>query len=190
MCFYITATLPEGSQLENLGSIFNKYEMEFSKIHNNKVKSQLRPKELYFRATKSYCDCDSILGSLNQQQEYQKLYDSKKVKTLKKKKWSEERIKNWIEDKLKNKDPKKRNKLTPIEIEKKLNRWTKFIQEILNNKTVSRIGIIKHWYSGGLEDEQIIIKKTIKIPLNQITHELLLNLPEDTLYEFFPNYNY
>ena len=81
MCFYITATLPEGTQLENLGKILDKYKMEFSKIHNIKVESQLRPKELYFRATRSYCDCDTILGSLNQQQEYKKLYDSKKVKT-------------------------------------------------------------------------------------------------------------
>jgi len=190
MCFYITATLPEGTQLENLGSILDKYEMEFSQIHNLKVKSQLRPKELYFRATRSYCDCDSILGSLNRQQEYQKLYNSKKVKTLKKKKWSEERINDWIDDKLKNKDPKKRKKLTSLEIETKLNRWTKFIQELLNNKIVSRIGILKHWYSGGLEEEEFIVKKTEKILLNDISQELLLNLNEDTLYEFFPNYNY
>ena len=190
MCFYITATLPEGTRLENLGSILDKYEMEFSEIHNRIVESQLRPKELYFRATKSYCDCDTVLGSLNRYQEYQKLYNSKKVKTLKKKKWSEERISNWIDDKLKNKDPQKRKKLTSLEIEKKLNRWTKFIQELLNNKIVSRMGILNHWYSGGLEDEEFIIKKTEKILLKEITQELLLNLNEDTLYEFFPNYNY
>ena len=190
MCFYITATLPKKTSLENLSSIINKYKMDFTEIQNKKIKSQLRSEELYLRATRDYCDCDSILGSLNPQQEYQKLYNSKKVKTLKKKKWSEERITSWIEDKIKNKNIEKKTKLTPLEIETKLNRWTKFIQELLNNKDVSRVGILKHWYSGGLEDEEFIIKKTEKIKLSEITEELLLNLNEDTLYEFLPNYNY
>ena len=65
------AIIPAGTRLENLGSILDKYEMEFSEIHNRTVESQLRPKELYFRATKSYCDCDTVLGSLNRNQEYQ-----------------------------------------------------------------------------------------------------------------------
>ncbi|KKL57919.1 hypothetical protein LCGC14_1646340 [marine sediment metagenome] len=86
MCFYITATLPKKTSLENLSSIINKYKMDFTEIQNKKIKSQLRSEELYLRATRGHCNCDSILGSLNPQQEYQKLYNSKKVKTLKKKK--------------------------------------------------------------------------------------------------------
>ena len=52
MCFYITATMPKGTQLENIREILELYRMEFSEINNRMVKAQLRPGELYFRATK------------------------------------------------------------------------------------------------------------------------------------------
>lgn len=55
-------------------------------LKNANVSYQLRPEELYFRATKDYCDCDTILGSLNRLNEYQTLLNSKKVKALRKKK--------------------------------------------------------------------------------------------------------
>ena len=88
MCYYITSTLPKDVNLEELQQIFNNYNMEFSSIENKVVISQLRPGELYFRVTKEYCDCDTILGSLNNLQEYQTLLHSKKVRKLKKKKWT------------------------------------------------------------------------------------------------------
>ncbi len=106
MCFYITATLPKGTKIVSLRKILDTYKMEFSKIHNPFIESQLRPNELCFRATKDYCDCDTVLGSLNRLQDFQTLNNSKKVKTLKKKNWSEEDINKWIDQKLKTKSKK------------------------------------------------------------------------------------
>jgi hypothetical protein len=186
MCFYITATLPKGTKIDNFRKILDMYKMEFSKIHNSFIESQLRPNELYFRATMDYCDCDTVLGSLNKLQDFQTLYNSKKVKTLKKKNWSEEDIHKWIDQKLKTKNKKTGKKLTPIESKEQINRWINFLHDLLDNKAVSRIGLLKHWYNKGLDDERIQIKENKKISINGITQEYLLNLEEDVLYEFLP----
>ncbi|MFW9821655.1 MAG: hypothetical protein ACFFE4_01890 [Candidatus Thorarchaeota archaeon] len=190
MCFYITATLPKGTQIEEITEILESHQMKFSEIDNRIVKSQLRSGELYFRLTKAYCDCDTILGSLNSLQEYQTLAKSKKVKTLKKKKWTDEQINDWIKEKLKNCEKDLNKKYTSTEINLRLSRWTKFLNDLLDKKKVSRIGLLKHWYVGGLEEEEIKIMKTEKIGIKQVNSDLLLNLSEDILYEFLPSYDF
>lgn len=155
--------------------------MAFSPLKNTHVSSQLRPEELYLRATKDYCDCDTILGSYNQFKSYQKLLNSKKVKTLRKKKWTEEQIDEWIKEKLNKKEPKSGKKLTPLEEELEINRWLDLLHGLLNSKKVSRIGLLKHWYAKGLQDEEIRIKKTENANINAITSDYLLNLEEFSL---------
>jgi hypothetical protein len=190
MCFYLTATLPKKTKIEPLRQIFDEHNMSFSPLHNEFIESQLRPEEQYFRATKNYCDCDTILGSLNHDRKFQTLHKSKKVKALRKKKWSEEEINNWINDKLKSEANERGRKFTQNETNNETERWIRLLHKLLDNKIISRIGILKHWYSKGLEDEEISIKKTERIIIDEITSDFLLNLSEDVLYEFFPKYNY
>ena len=190
MCFYITATLPKEAKLEELQGIFNVYSMAFSPIKNERIQTQLRPGELYFRATKEYCDCDTILGSLNKLKEYQNLLNSKKVKTLRKKNWTEQEIDYWIKEKLEKKDDKTKQKLSPLEQEKEIKKWNDFIHSLLDTKKVTRVGLLKHWYSKGLQSENISIKKIERINVNEVNSEFLLNLEEDVLYEFFPSYSF
>ncbi|MHA2049349.1 MAG: hypothetical protein ACW986_07015 [Promethearchaeota archaeon] len=190
MCFYITATLPEGTQVNSFRKILDEYHLAFTQVNNPLVVSQLRPGELYLRATKSYCDCDTVLGSLNSLQDFQKLSNSKKVKTLRKKKWSEEEISMWINDRLKAKQDKKKNKHSPIEESLKSVAWIKFLHSLLDKKVVSRVGLLKHWYTKGLTDEDIKLKKTERITVNNLTREFLLNIEEDVLYEFLPVYQF
>ncbi len=190
MCFYITATLPKGTQIENIREILELYKMEFSEIQNHFVQAQLRAGELYFRATKDYCDCDTVLGSLNSLKDFQTISKSKKIKALKKKNWTDEEINNWINEKVRTKQIKNSKKFIPVERNERLNRWIHFFHEILDDKKVSHIGILKHWYSRGLENEEIKIRKTQRISINEVNPDLLLNLYEDTLYEIFPIYNF
>ncbi|MFX0074196.1 MAG: hypothetical protein ACFE96_02040 [Candidatus Hermodarchaeota archaeon] len=188
MCYYITATLPKEADLLSLKPVFEKHKMSFTSVMNEKVLAQLRPGELYFRATKKYCDCDTILGSQTRPQEYENLLKSKKVKTLRKKNWSEQQIEAWIMEKIAKKPHKKGLKKTSREIEEEINNWINFVNVILN--TNKRIGILKHWYNSSLISEDIRIKKTEQINLKDLTEEKLLNLEEDVLYEFFPSYSY
>ena len=191
MCFYITATLPKDVDLEQLKDIFNEYNMAFNPIENDNIQSQLRTGELYFRATKDYCDCDTILGSLNKLQKYQNLLNSQKVRTLKKKKWTDEEIDKWIKEKLQKKASSTiGKKLTPMEIDEKIKRWLDFLRSLLDDKKASRIGLLKHWYDKALQTEEITLTRTEKINIDKISPEFLLNLEEDVLYEFLPTYSF
>ena len=190
MCFYITATLPGKTKIESLKKVFEESKMVFNPIRNKFVESQIRIGEKYFRITKDYCDCNTILGAFNIKKEYQTLMKSKKVKALKKRKWTDEQIDAWINEKIKNKEMPIERKLTKIEKEEKINRWLDFLHTLLDNKLVSRIGLLKHWYNSGLEDEEFQIKKIEKVKINSITSEILLDIDEDVLYEFFPSYTY
>ena len=186
MCFYITTTLPKKTDIESFRDILNKYNMVFSPIDNSTFSSQLRPGELLFRATKDYCDCDTSLGILNQHRAYQKLLNSKKVKTLRKKKWTQSQIDEWIKEKLQKKSPHSKRSITENERQLDAERWGNFIQEIL--KKVKRIGVFKHWYSASIENEAVSIKRTERIDLQELNANYLLNLEEDVLYEFFPQF--
>lgn len=188
MCYYITATLPKETNLLNLKPIFEQFNMSFTSVRNEKVEVQLRPGELYFRATKKYCDCDSVLGSRTHPQEYEKLLKSKKVKTLRKKKWSGEQIEEWIMEKIASKSHKKDLKKSSQEIKEEIDNWINFVKNILKDN--KRIGLLKHWYKSSLDNEEIQIKKTEQINLTDLTAEKLLKLEEDVLYEFFPIYPY
>ena len=189
LCFYLTSTLPKNTNLERLRDLFDRFDMEFSSIQNPAIQNQLRPGELYFRTTRDYCDCDTIIGTLNSSEEYKKLLQSEKVRKLKKKKWTDEQIDKWIKEKLPITNPKLA-KLTDVERNNKIQRWTGFIHSILGTKQVKRIGILKHWYDKGLENEEFAIKQSKIMKVNELNEDLLLNMEEDVLYEFIPIYKY
>ena len=91
----------EHLELEKVREALYNYNMVFSQINSKSIQSYLKAGQLSFRPTKEYCDCDTALGSFSRQNEYEKLLQSKKVKTLKKKKWTLEQIDKWIWEKLK-----------------------------------------------------------------------------------------
>lgn len=183
MCFYITATLPNDTKIESLKEILDTYNMVFSPVNNNSIKPQLYPKELYLRATKDYCDCDTSLGLLNRSNEYQKLLNSKKVKALRKKKWTQNQINEWIQEKLKKIPQSQKKSITEAEKQQDIERWRDFILNMI--KSVKRIGFLKHWYEGSIENEDIVIKRKEKVKIKDLSIDYLLNIEEDVLYEFY-----
>ncbi len=185
MCYYITLTLPNDKKLEIVREILHVYDMIFSQINNKSIQSYLKPGQLNFRPTKKYCDCDTALGAFNRQNEYVKLLQSKKVRHLKKKKWTQEQIDNWIWEKIDKRKPHIKKYITPMERENEITKWLNFFHEIVNLESISRVGLLKHWYNFTLENEKIILKRIEKVDLNDINKEFLLDLEEDVLYEFF-----
>jgi hypothetical protein len=187
MCYYITAILPKETKIEALIPVFDTYEMVFDPVNNENVKSQLRSGKLYFRPTQGYCDCDTVLGSLDISQKHESLVDSKKVKKLRKKGWSEEEINNWVTEKTQKERAKKqkKDKFWPEFRNQQATRWIYFLRELLDTGLTSHVGLLIHWYKGGLASEQIELKKTQRINIESISAEILMHLKEDVLYEFF-----
>jgi len=185
MCYYITLTLPNDKELEKVREILYDYNMIFSQINNKSIQSYLNAGQLNFRPTKEYCDCDTALGALNRHNEYEKLLLSKKVRNLKKKKWTQEQIDNWIWDKIYKSKPHVKKYITPMERENEITKWLTFLHEITDLESISQIGILKHWYNSNLENEEILLKRKQKVNLNGVDKDFLLYLEEDVLYEFF-----
>ena len=186
MCYYITATLPKDTKIDSLKPILGKFDMEFSILKNANITSQLRPDEIYLRATKSYCDCNTSLGSLSITPEYFKMLKSQKIRELRKKRWTDEQIHLWILEKINNKKPKGHDNLTPVEKDIEINNWINFITNVLSKNKLNRVGLLKHWYSKGLSDEEFLIKNTERISLKELNSGILLNFEDDVLYEFNP----
>lgn len=186
MCYYITATLPKDTKLDSLKPILGKFDMAFSILKNTNITSQLRPDEIYLRATKSYCDCNTSLGSRSITPEYNKMLKSQKIRELRKKRWTDEQIHLWILEKINNKKPKGHDNLTPIEKDIEINNWINFITNVLSKNKLNRVGLLKHWYSKGLSDEEFLIKNTERISLKELNSGILLNFEDDVLYEFNP----
>jgi len=184
MCYYITLILPNDTELEKVRELLYDYNMIFSQINNKSINSYLKAGQLNFRPTKEYCDCDTALGAFNRQNEYEKLLQSKKVKNLKKKKWTQEQIDNWVWEKINKSKPHVKKYITPMERENEIKKWLTFLHEMVNLETISQIGILKHWYHSTLENEEIILKRKEKVNLNDINKDFLLHLEEDVLYEF------
>ncbi len=183
MCFYITSVLPENVKLEELRPIFNKYNMSFVPIVNPYVQEQLKKGEMYFQATNDYCDCDTYLGMLDTSEAYKKLLGSSKVRKLRNKKWTELQIDEWIKNKLTDVNPKFK-KLTEVEKRIKYERWEGLLKSLLTEKNVDRVGILKHWYSKNLENEEIRIIKRRIVKFAEVCEDFLLHLKEDVLYDF------
>ncbi|MBY9008324.1 MAG: hypothetical protein KGD74_00500 [Candidatus Lokiarchaeota archaeon] len=186
MCYYITATLPKDTKLDSLKPFLGKFDMDFSLLKNTNITSQLRPDEIYLRATKSYCDCNTTLGSRSITPEYNKMLKSQKVRGLRKKRWTDEQIHLWILEKINNKKPKGHENLTLIEKDIEINNWINFLTQLLGKNKLTRVGILKHWYSKGLSNEDFLIKNTEHISVKELNSGMLLNLEDDVLYEFYP----
>ncbi|NHI94104.1 MAG: hypothetical protein EAX96_16560 [Candidatus Lokiarchaeota archaeon] len=185
MCFYISAILPRETKIKDIQPIIEKYKMGFSFIDNKSIMGQIKQGELHVRATRNYCDCDSVLGSNSTGTRKKLLMESKKVKKLKQNGWSAEQIDEWLEDKIKKTKQTKGKKWWP-ELQRKLaNEWIQFLNELINS--VSKIGLFKHWYEDNLEDETITIRETKRVNLNQDIYDTLLKMDEDIVYEFYRN---
>lgn len=184
MCFYITATLPPNKEMEKVKVILNKHGMKLLQINNKPMKSYLLNDEVYFRPTSTYCDCDTSLGVFNRQREYDELLQSKKVKHLRKKNWTEEQVDNCIKEKLSNTEPKLKKSITFMERENDIKKWFSLIHDIISLENISHIGILKHWYQSSLENEVLKVKKREKVNIAEIDKEFLFNIEDDVLYEF------
>jgi hypothetical protein len=79
----------------------------------------------------------------------------------------------------------KKDKYWPEFRNQQASRWINILRQLLDTGLTSRIGLLIHWYNSGLDSEQIEIKKTQRIYIKSISVEVLMNLKEDVLYEFF-----
>lgn len=185
MCHFITGVIDRKSSLDNLNDLGCDNIITFHVCDNLFIKSQLRANEVHVARNRKYCDCGTELGMLARRPSPEALSVGKsEIDRLKKKGWSERKIQRWIADREKNAEKAKikydnlaNGKHPDVE------NWLQYFRKVFSDPQISHLGLLLHWYSGGLADERIAVKQRKRIKVNDLTAEILLKMEEDVIYD-------
>jgi hypothetical protein len=175
MCQYITIVLPTEIKLEKVKQSFTKHGLGCRPFQNKFVHKQIPNGGQLINTTSKMCDCDSVIASAS--------YPSKSdiqqndIERLKSKGWSTTKIKNWTESKTK-------SNTQTINRDQERDNWIKFLQEIIIENKIGKVGLYIHWYEDKIEDEEIVFNSQNRISIRNINGDQLDNLHYDILYEF------
>lgn len=188
MCHFITATLPGNVDRKRAAEIFARHKLNFEEIDNESVRKHLESGDLYFLTTSGHCDCGTVLGSehrdpgLNAEEKEQ--FRRREIEKLKKKGWSQTKIDRWFKEAELTEEKEKRSEEFAHEYAARFaSDWVAFIQNMLNTKVGPRIGLLVHFYSGGLSSRIPIVEKK-RVNLRELDEGVLLQMSEDVIYEF------
>lgn len=186
MCHFITATLPQGANIDLAIQVFRSHDLGFKVVHNPRVSTQLNPGETYILTTKGQCDCGTALGSLNRGPSKDLNFESE-LANLRKQGWSGAKVQRWL--KQKREAEEKRKEEVDARAEGGMadaQRWVNLVNELLQSGHANKVGVLLHLYHGGVETERINISERRKLRLADLTPNYVMRMSEDVLYEFLP----
>ena len=163
--------------MSNIKSIFENNDFTFSLIKSHHI-IPLSEEMVFFRFTDFPHDNDTLIGFCQRNI----INIQKFEKKLQRKKWSKGKIDRFIKDKQKSLEQNYQSRNPWNEdINKSFTRWYNLIAKLLTLNEVVNVGIIYHWYSSLIENDQIepVFKKNIKI--KELQTETLSMLMEDEL---------
>lgn len=175
MCTFITATINEGADLKALEPVFTRWCEGFKVFTHRAIEMQL-PAERVYLLHKGHCDCGTEIGC--GPTSYLAHIADKDLKKLEKKGWSEARIRRWQMEKLAAQERPKPKLLPDVDD------WLELIREVLGTPTVNTFGLMHHFYSGKLEDNDFTIQVLPQKSIDEAQPSDLYTLRSDRLQEF------
>ena len=186
MCTYITAVVSAGADEAALRQIADRWGHGWEAIDNPHVQAQLKTGERYFLTTRKRCDCGTALGSAGPEWRHRRKDPTDRVPELRRKGWSEAKIARWLEDKQRAAGHHERKEAwlagQPPGPEEEM--WLGFLREALGGGAARGIGLLLHWYSGGVDSERISVKARSAVPLAVGSEDLLRRMEYGHLYMF------
>ncbi len=184
MCYFVTATIPDSSSVGQLNKLAEKHGLKFSAIHNSFVENQLPNALIYLEKDSTNCDCDTVLGSLNRYNSETLDYKAQ-IDKLKRKGWTQVKIKRWLSEKKGAQDKLERERLDQKDHwYQKAADWLEFLQAVTSEREIGRFGILLHFYRSNSETEKVHLKSVKIVSLKEIDASYLMEIDEDTLYQF------
>ena len=181
MCHFITGVFSGKVTIESINAIGKDFALKFEYSENDFVQSQLKASEHYIAKVSKYCDCGTLLGSLNKEKanNLQRI-EKAEFEKLKKKGWSESKIERFIADK--NKSIQKQ--AFSLEQQREyaiegIKKWTDFINRLFSETSIETFGLLLHWYG---QNERIKISSREIVSITDFTGMKLLEMDEDKLY--------
>jgi hypothetical protein len=181
MCYFITATLPEGADADRVREIARRHNLAWVPVDNPDIQNQLRRGESYFVTADKHCQCGTALGESRRESEPKPPDYFHQLKTLRKQGWSETRIGRWLEQK-QDRRQRKAEKLRGARAAE-LDNWVSFIRTVIEVGAARSLGLLLHFYRTGPATETIRMTRRVQ-PAGKLGADDLFSMDEDVLYEF------
>ena len=106
------------------------------------------------------------------------------IDKLIKKGWGKKKIDRWFHEAKLTADKQSRtDELRHESAEARASDWVAFIEDILQSGAVTRIGLLLHYYTGGLSSRLLITGRN-RVTLKELSENVFLQMSEDVIYEF------
>ncbi len=184
MCIFITATMAPRGDETAVRRLAESALLNWEPLVNPVVLSQLHPGERTFSTTRGTCDCGTEIGISHRSNGPARDPDiSRSVQNFRKKGWSEAKIDRWVAQTAAN--SARRREAVAVRLSgphPEIDRWIQFLSAVLTGYHADWIGILVHWYGGGVADEALAIGTNRWLSTADLTEDCLLGLEDDTLY--------
>ena len=160
------------------------HQRKWDLIENHTLENSLRDGETYYLTTQGMCDCGTGLGVLAGDPAVREPDYTRKVKRLRQKGWSDAKIERWIENKERGRNVRLSEADCLDDPPADVVRWMNFIEEVLDSKSATYVGLLVHWYEGLIETERINVVDRKWIHYGEVNSEYLLRADEDVIHTF------
>ncbi|MBI5479116.1 MAG: hypothetical protein HY906_09680 [Deltaproteobacteria bacterium] len=186
MCIFITATMPQGTNLGALAAVGRMYGPRFAPVTNAVVQPQLPPGSLYLVKQCAQCDCGTVLGSVRAREERGDSIEHE-VEKRKRAGWSARKLERWLAEK---RTTEARNARVAEDHaaarQPEAESWLAYLRAAVGVVRPHVFGLLLHFYRTGPATERLTLAQTVRVPLPTATPETLLRLEEDVLHLFVP----
>lgn len=185
MCDFITGILAGSFELDKVKILADPFSIVLIPIENRSVAKFLKPGEFYFYMTKGPCACGTDLcGYKEEVQSIEKAFShlDQKEKKYRKKGWGNAKIERWRSQQILH----RRSGDEPLKVYPGADciRFTEFFKTLFEKTKVSKVGLLLHFYSGGLSSEKIDLKGRKVFQREQLLPETLFLTEKDTINVF------
>jgi len=171
MCHYITLVAGGVSEAD-LDTFMKPRGRKAELLFNASVQRILAPDELHFLTTKGHCDCGTALDHSKVERTES---PEQRVGKLRAKGWSQGKIDRWLAAKEKSASREPRaSSADSIEF------WAELVRDLRKSLAPTSVGLLLHFYSGGLGTEKYTPRRTEVTPPKSIG-DALQTMREDEL---------
>jgi hypothetical protein len=172
MCYFITTTLPPGSDVAAVRALAAPEGSRWVALSNPHVRAQLPQGWVYYALTGAVCDCDSSLVPR----------DATRGKRLELPRhaaaWSETKRVRWLEQR------RALVERAESDAHGDATGWHEYLKAVLRAAGKKPLGLLIHFYRHGVENEEIALERRVSVKVRAMPPTALQTLEPDVLYEF------
>jgi hypothetical protein len=178
VCTFITVTLPLAAETDVLRDLFKSHRRRLDPVVNPFLAAQLPPGLGCFLTAWKMCDCGTAVGLLAGVEP-----EPPDRGHPRRRGWSEARTARWEAERAAH-AARVRERLAAT-TDADAAAWVALLRAVVA-AGVSEVGLLHHWYFGGVDTERFAVTVRQPIPGDALTEQGLLRLPPDHLCRIVP----